>query len=52
MGHNGWIALDVTDHCDWKEVAGLAFASYRHFALQRILKQLDGQSQIKMRKDV
>src|SRR5581483_6949087 len=20
MGHNGWIALDVTDHCDWSEV--------------------------------
>jgi hypothetical protein len=47
MGHNGWIALDVTDHCDWKEVQGLAFASYRHFALQRILKQLDAQSNTK-----
>jgi hypothetical protein len=47
MGHNGWIALDVTDHCDWKEVQGLAFASYRHFALQRMLKQLDTQSHAK-----
>src|SRR5262249_49651681 len=32
MGHNGWIALDVTDHCDWEEVRGLTTASYRHFA--------------------
>jgi len=44
MGHNGWIALDVTDHCDWKEVRGLALGSYRHFALQRMLKALDAQS--------
>jgi hypothetical protein len=41
MGHNGWIALDVTEHCDWNEVRGLALASYRHFALQRMLKALD-----------
>jgi hypothetical protein len=45
MGHNGWIALDVTDHCDWKEVRGLALASYRHFALQRMLKALDVQKE-------
>lgn len=44
MGHNGWIALDVTDHCDWNEVRGLALASYRHFALQRMLKALDTQA--------
>ena len=41
MGHNGWIALDVTDHCDWKEIRGLALGSYRHFALQRMQKALD-----------
>ncbi len=41
MGHNGWIALDVTDHCDWKEVRSLALASYRHFALKRMLQALD-----------
>lgn len=41
MGHNGWIALDVTDHCDWKEIRGLALASYGHFALQRMRKALD-----------
>jgi hypothetical protein len=40
IGHQGWIALDVTEHCDWKEVRGLALASYRHFALQRMLKLL------------
>ena len=43
MGHNGWIALDVTSACDWKEVRGLALASYRHFALQRTLKALEAQ---------
>lgn len=37
MGHNGWIALDVTRHCDWKEVALLCEQSYRHFALKRML---------------
>jgi len=47
MGHQGWIALDVTDHCDWKEVRGLALASYRHFALQRMLKALDAQARDK-----
>jgi hypothetical protein len=46
MGHNGWIALDVTEHCDWKEVRGLALASYRHFALQRMLKALDMQAHV------
>jgi predicted DNA-binding protein (MmcQ/YjbR family) len=36
MGHNGWIALDVTRHCDWDEVRTLALDSYRHFALRRM----------------
>ena len=40
IGHNGWIALDVTPECDWKEVQGLALNSYRHFALKRMLQQL------------
>jgi hypothetical protein len=40
IGHQGWIALDVTEHCDWQEVRGLALSSYRHFALQRMLKLL------------
>jgi hypothetical protein len=47
MGHQGWIALDVTDHCDWQEVRALALASYRHFALQRMLKALDAQTRDK-----
>jgi len=40
MGHNGWIALDVTDHLDGAEVGALALESYRHFALKRMLQQL------------
>jgi len=40
MGHNGWIALDVTAHGDWKEVEALAVYSYRHFALKRMLLRL------------
>ncbi len=40
MGHNGWIALDVTDHLDGAEVAALALQSYRHFVLKRMLQQL------------
>jgi predicted DNA-binding protein (MmcQ/YjbR family) len=37
MGHNGWIALDVTRQCDWKEVVALCDQSYRHFASKRML---------------
>ena len=40
MGHNGWIALDVSADCDPQEVAGLVLQSYRHFALKRMLQQL------------
>jgi predicted DNA-binding protein (MmcQ/YjbR family) len=40
MGHNGWIALDVTADCDWEEVEALTLQSYRHFALKRMLRQL------------
>jgi hypothetical protein len=41
FGHNGWIALDVTGSCDWREIEGLALESYRHFALKRMLRSLD-----------
>jgi hypothetical protein len=41
MGHNGWIALDVTKDANWKEIRSLALFSYRHFALGRMLKLLD-----------
>lgn len=40
LGHNGWIALDVTAQCDWQEVAALSLQSYRHFALRRMLREL------------
>jgi predicted DNA-binding protein (MmcQ/YjbR family) len=40
MGHNGWIALDVSKHLDADEVSELALFSYRHFALRRMLQQL------------
>jgi hypothetical protein len=40
IGHNGWIALDVSADCDWEEVAALTLHSYRHFALKRMLLQL------------
>jgi len=40
FGHNGWIALDVTEECDWSEIKGLALQSFRHFALKRMLREL------------
>ena len=42
MGHNGWINLDVEDDADWREIENLLMSSYRHFALKRMLKALDG----------
>ena len=41
IGHNGWIELDVEDEADWAEIEALMRASYRHFALKRMLKALD-----------
>lgn len=40
IGHNGWIALDVSKEANWKEIRSLALFSYRHFAPARILKVL------------
>ncbi|HMN47323.1 MAG TPA: MmcQ/YjbR family DNA-binding protein [Povalibacter sp.] len=40
MGHNGWIAIDVTKSADWKEIEQLMLHSYRHFALRRMLAAL------------
>lgn len=40
LGHNGWIALDVQQRCDWREVRSLALGSYRHFATRTLLKSL------------
>jgi hypothetical protein len=41
IGHNGWIALDVSEDCDWREIEDLALQSYRHFALKRMLLKLE-----------
>ena len=43
-GHNGWIHLDVEDQVYWDEVRALALESYRHFALQRMLKALPAEA--------
>jgi predicted DNA-binding protein (MmcQ/YjbR family) len=45
MGHNGWIALDVTKDANWKEIRSLALFSYRHFAVGRMLKALDAEDE-------
>ena len=42
IGRNGWIELDVEDEANWREIEELALVSYRHFALKRMLKALDG----------
>jgi predicted DNA-binding protein (MmcQ/YjbR family) len=41
MGHNGWIALDVTKKVSEGELEPLALESYRHFALKKMLAKLD-----------
>jgi predicted DNA-binding protein (MmcQ/YjbR family) len=41
MGHNGWIALDVTKEANWHEIRSLVLFSYRHFALSRMLNVLE-----------
>lgn len=40
MGHNGWIALDVSKRHTDKELRPLALQSYQHFALKRMLEKL------------
>ena len=42
IGHNGWIELDVEEEADPEEIEALMRASYRHFALKRMLRALDG----------
>lgn len=42
IGHNGWIALDLSKRCDTDEMHGLIEQSYRHCALKRMLAVLDG----------
>ena len=40
VGHNGWINLDLSARPNWKEIEDLLLTSYKHFALQRMLKAL------------
>jgi hypothetical protein len=40
MGHNGWIALDVSKSHSERELEPLALESYRHFALKKMLAML------------
>ena len=42
LGGSGWIELDVQDGLNWEEIGSLLENSYRHFALKRMLKALDG----------
>ena len=42
-GPSGWLSLDLTAApVDWDEVDELVETSYRHIALKRMLKVLDG----------
>ncbi len=41
-GHNGWISMDASGRVSWDEVDDLLEDSYRHFALKRMLKAMDG----------
>ena len=43
VGHNGWLNLNLNEQPDWTEVAAMIKTSYRHFALKRMLKALDGE---------
>jgi predicted DNA-binding protein (MmcQ/YjbR family) len=40
MGHNGWIALDVSKKHSERELTQLALESYRHFAGKKMLAKL------------
>jgi hypothetical protein len=40
LGHQGWIALDVSRSHDEGELRSLALESYRHFASKRLLAKL------------
>lgn len=41
IGQNGWINLELETKPDWAEIKSLTIASYRHFALKRMLTALD-----------
>ena len=42
VGHNGWLNMVVNTKSNWKEIESLIETSYRHFALKRMIKALDG----------
>jgi predicted DNA-binding protein (MmcQ/YjbR family) len=44
MGHNGWIALDVSKRHSERELRSLSLESYRHFALKKMLARLEAGS--------
>ncbi|HEY6123594.1 MAG TPA: MmcQ/YjbR family DNA-binding protein [Steroidobacteraceae bacterium] len=41
MGHNGWIALDVSNSVNERELRDYLLESYRHFATRRALAKLE-----------
>jgi predicted DNA-binding protein (MmcQ/YjbR family) len=45
MGHKGWIALDLREGVDARELRELALDSYRHFASRRAVAALDAGAQ-------
>jgi predicted DNA-binding protein (MmcQ/YjbR family) len=47
LGHNGWIALDVSKRHSDKELRSLALESYRHFALKKMLAKLQERSPVR-----
>jgi predicted DNA-binding protein (MmcQ/YjbR family) len=46
LGHKGWIALDLREDLDPRELRGLAIESYRHFASRRALAALDARERV------
>ncbi len=41
LGHNGGIALDLSNRCDADEIRELIESNYRHYSLKRTLAVLD-----------
>lgn len=39
-GHNGWIDLDLSHQQNWQEIEDLLLASYKHFAIKRMINAL------------
>jgi predicted DNA-binding protein (MmcQ/YjbR family) len=41
LGHNGWIALNITKGVSERELSDFLVESFRHFASQRVIAELD-----------